>query len=447
MSRPHGRARVNPSAPRAFAACDRCGFLVNHADLRWAHDWVGPRLQNKRFLVCDRCLDVPQEQSRTIILPPDPLPIQNPRPNYGDANQYPDHFHGSLAADTGLFLVDPESDLSLGMKPVYKGATLQAGSYVISGLATLTKIGRGDLDVDYWNFLINGNSAKLAKSYKLPDTTGSFAFAGEDATLAFKPPAAFAQTGVFTLSGQPATLGPGLAAVTKTFTFTGQTAGVKIGYKLPEATKAFVLTGQAASVNISTRNLTANTGGFSLALRSATLKVGLPAATYSFTFAGQVAALTKVLIADYHSYTYLTDELGEQLTDELGNLLVDETGQRDTFSFSGYSATLVRSGRNLSASTGGFNFGGLTTTLNANSTLLSLRTFTPVEIPEFIHQRRIMIAALIGKPELAAETKTFSSIGMDSSLVKNAEKQVRRSPAQNINPNTYWEPPKEIKLP
>jgi len=38
-------------------------------------------------LVCKSCLDVPQEQLRTIILPPDPVPISNPRPeNYENAN-------------------------------------------------------------------------------------------------------------------------------------------------------------------------------------------------------------------------------------------------------------------------------------------------------------------------------------------------------------------------
>jgi hypothetical protein len=40
------------------------------------------KLQNLRLLVCDRCLDVPQEQLKARILPPDPLPIRNPRPEY-----------------------------------------------------------------------------------------------------------------------------------------------------------------------------------------------------------------------------------------------------------------------------------------------------------------------------------------------------------------------------
>ena len=74
------RARTNASRPQAHAICDRCGFRYNHVDLRWQMDWAGSSLINKRLLVCGRCTDTPQEQLRTIVLPADPVPIQNPRP-------------------------------------------------------------------------------------------------------------------------------------------------------------------------------------------------------------------------------------------------------------------------------------------------------------------------------------------------------------------------------
>jgi len=35
-----------------------------------------------RLLVCRRCLDKPQIQLRTIVIPPDPLPVINPRPEF-----------------------------------------------------------------------------------------------------------------------------------------------------------------------------------------------------------------------------------------------------------------------------------------------------------------------------------------------------------------------------
>jgi hypothetical protein len=77
--RPHGRASVSSRNPRAFAICDRCGFLYNHSQLQWQFDYAGAGLINKRILVCSPCLDTPQNQLRAIVLPQDPTPINNPR--------------------------------------------------------------------------------------------------------------------------------------------------------------------------------------------------------------------------------------------------------------------------------------------------------------------------------------------------------------------------------
>lgn len=81
----HGRAAVDPTRPRAWATCDRCGFNYNHHQLRFQFDFRGPRLMNLQLLVCDRCYDAAQNQLRPVILPPDPVPIRNPRPEpYAD---------------------------------------------------------------------------------------------------------------------------------------------------------------------------------------------------------------------------------------------------------------------------------------------------------------------------------------------------------------------------
>jgi hypothetical protein len=77
--RPHGRARVSVRNPQAFGICDRCGFLYNHVNLSWQFDWAGANLINKRILVCETCIDTPQEQLRAIVLPADPNPIMNAR--------------------------------------------------------------------------------------------------------------------------------------------------------------------------------------------------------------------------------------------------------------------------------------------------------------------------------------------------------------------------------
>lgn len=77
------RAATSPTHPRAHAICDRCGFRYNHDQLKWQMDWRGPRLQNLRILVCSDCYDAPQQSGqRTILIPPDPVPIMNARPEF-----------------------------------------------------------------------------------------------------------------------------------------------------------------------------------------------------------------------------------------------------------------------------------------------------------------------------------------------------------------------------
>ena len=74
-----GRAKTSPSNPQAHAICDRCGFRYNRVDLNWQYDWRGATMQNVRILVCNTCMDTPQEQQRAIVVPADPVPIFQPR--------------------------------------------------------------------------------------------------------------------------------------------------------------------------------------------------------------------------------------------------------------------------------------------------------------------------------------------------------------------------------
>ena len=76
---PTGHAVVDINNPDPFAVCDRCGFLYNHSKLNWQYEWSGADQVNLRILVCPQCLDTPNEQLRTIILPSDPVPIKDPR--------------------------------------------------------------------------------------------------------------------------------------------------------------------------------------------------------------------------------------------------------------------------------------------------------------------------------------------------------------------------------
>lgn len=97
---PQGAAQVDSSSPRAFGTCDRCGFIYNLRGLHWQYQWQGTVLQNLRILVCDECLDQPAEFLRTIVLPPDPQPLPNARPEPYASEESSDR--ATQAADTRI---------------------------------------------------------------------------------------------------------------------------------------------------------------------------------------------------------------------------------------------------------------------------------------------------------------------------------------------------------
>ncbi len=93
------RARISARNPRSIARCDRCSFVWNLNTLRFQYYYQGPTLQNTGFLVCRDCLDLPNEQTRTIVLPPDPLPVLNPRiEDY--AQEIPNFFVDEVSEDS-----------------------------------------------------------------------------------------------------------------------------------------------------------------------------------------------------------------------------------------------------------------------------------------------------------------------------------------------------------
>lgn len=83
--RPHPkRARTNPSSPAGWATDDRSGFIGQARDLINQQQWRGLKLMPTGIMTLPAFLDVPQRQLGTIILSPDPEPLQNARPE-----QYP----------------------------------------------------------------------------------------------------------------------------------------------------------------------------------------------------------------------------------------------------------------------------------------------------------------------------------------------------------------------
>ena len=84
-------AAVDTTNPEAWVQCERCSFWYNRSKLVWQYEWAGMSLYSKGILVCyERCYDTPQEQLRTVILPPDPPPIVNARvPDFDYEEQTP----------------------------------------------------------------------------------------------------------------------------------------------------------------------------------------------------------------------------------------------------------------------------------------------------------------------------------------------------------------------
>lgn len=77
---PTGHAKVNARSPEAQGCCDRCYRNFSLRSLSWQFQWAGVKLQNLRLLVCCECLDTPMPQLKSIIIPADPVPVLNPRP-------------------------------------------------------------------------------------------------------------------------------------------------------------------------------------------------------------------------------------------------------------------------------------------------------------------------------------------------------------------------------
>jgi len=77
-----GRARVSLRHPQAMGECDRCGMWWSLTALQKQMQWAGNNLADTGLLVCRECLDVPQAQFRSPILPQDPRPLVNTRPSY-----------------------------------------------------------------------------------------------------------------------------------------------------------------------------------------------------------------------------------------------------------------------------------------------------------------------------------------------------------------------------
>lgn len=172
--RPHGHARADRHSPRAWAICDSCGFLYNKSDLQWQFDWAGNKLVNQNFLVCNRCYDEPQEQLRSIVLPADPTPIVNPRPERANLENNPvsslGQTIGTMTQGAGLAAAfDSNTN-----KPMF----LSAVRYVSAN---------GDNYVGrYWFGLTTNNAGIVASAFQVWAPNNAKLFGGGSVPYAFQ---------------------------------------------------------------------------------------------------------------------------------------------------------------------------------------------------------------------------------------------------------------------
>jgi hypothetical protein len=72
---------INRNDPQAAGRCDRGGEIRKRSELHPEMIWAGNRLQHNGFWVCEKHMDPPHPQDKTIILKPDPIPVRDPRPD------------------------------------------------------------------------------------------------------------------------------------------------------------------------------------------------------------------------------------------------------------------------------------------------------------------------------------------------------------------------------
>lgn len=75
----HGMATCDPYNAKAHGSCDFCARQWDLDRLQYQYEFRGDVLFNTRFRVCPDCMDKPYEGNRPIKLPPDPVPVLDPR--------------------------------------------------------------------------------------------------------------------------------------------------------------------------------------------------------------------------------------------------------------------------------------------------------------------------------------------------------------------------------
>lgn len=156
-----GRARVRYPNWSATGVCDRCGFRYQLDALKKQFAFGGTGLYDTGYLVCRHCLDVPNQQNRALILPPDPIPRVNPRPDFNITAPAP-----ATTPDNQGFTQYILGAPYPGLYPTTKSAVL-AQVATLSGIPTPVGIVDRSTVINPANVTINLMNANPARTWLL----------------------------------------------------------------------------------------------------------------------------------------------------------------------------------------------------------------------------------------------------------------------------------------
>lgn len=116
------RAQVDPTSPAGWGSSDRNGMIGNLKDMRYQHDWRGPRIVNTRVLMHEDELDEPQRQlGSPALLGPDPVPLANARPEQYNVDEYPVSTRTTMQGNVRVIMQHH------GVSPINLITTVQGG--------------------------------------------------------------------------------------------------------------------------------------------------------------------------------------------------------------------------------------------------------------------------------------------------------------------------------
>lgn len=83
------RYKVNVKNPLGYGICDKTQFIMRHCDMVKQMEYLGDSLQWTGYMVGKWYADKPNPSLKPVVLKPDPVPLDNPRPQQQQPDSLP----------------------------------------------------------------------------------------------------------------------------------------------------------------------------------------------------------------------------------------------------------------------------------------------------------------------------------------------------------------------